>query len=506
MIIRIWYWLRMAYSVWKLRIANTEDARAVARRALSLQMADARGLPMKMGQVLAGMGDASEFQNLTHSVTPWPLSRMRPVLESAWQCPLEEVLFNIEESEAAASLGQVHRGLLKNGRVVAIKVQYLGIAKSIASEMRITGLMPGVGPVKRWQFDLEAYRQTLADNMRHELDYCHEMKTQQMFLSQLDVPGLMIPKVESHLCHAQVLVQEWCEGQRLATAADWPLAERISLARTLMMTLFQSLFVHGLVHGDPHPGNMMVQHGNDGVKLTLLDFGCTITITKTRRMALLKLIMAQRGDMAINMIDVYAALGFDADKLAFIAPQLPALSHALFRPLIEDHPFDVQTWHPGKEAATLLGDQRWWFRSAGPADLFLLMRIFQGLTAQLALLKVKIPWWPILTLAVSESVRGQAEAWQARPQNITPVEISEGMARALKVKITRPDEEDLCITMPANEAHTLSSIIPENIQQLLTQQGMNITTIQEEVLAQGLHPRTLFRLKQDVTHYHVWLE
>jgi len=85
MISRLWRWLRMAYSVWKLRTANTEDTRAAARRALSLQMADARGLPMKMGQVLAGMGDGSDFHSLTQTITPWSLSRMRPVLESAWQ-------------------------------------------------------------------------------------------------------------------------------------------------------------------------------------------------------------------------------------------------------------------------------------------------------------------------------------------------------------------------------------------------------------------------------------
>ncbi len=506
MIARLWRWLRMAYSVWKLRSANTEDTRAAARQALSLQMADARGLPMKMGQVLAGMGDGSDFQSLTHSITPWSLLRMRPVLEAAWQCSLTDKLASIEESEVAASLGQVHKAILNNGRIVAIKVQYPDIAASIAAEMRITGLMPGVGPVKRWQFDLDAYRQTLANNMQHELDYRHEMATQKTFGAQMNVPNLIIPKVEEPLCHRQVLVQQWCEGVRLAEAAHWSLAARVSLARTLMMTLFQSLFVHGLVHGDPHPGNMMVQQDGDQPTLTLLDFGCTVSVTKTRRLALLKLIMAQRSSLSINMIDVYAALGFDAEKLAFIAPQLPALSRALFRPLIEDHPFDVEAWHPGQEAAALLGDQRWWFRSAGPADLFLLMRIFQGLTAQLALLKVKLPWWAILSLAVPSSVRDEAEACQPSHQNIAALNIEDGIARTLKVKITRPNEENLCMSMPAYEVAHLSALIPENIQQCLAARGMDVTNLQKELEAEGLHPRTVFTLDHDAMHYHVWLE
>jgi len=403
----------------------------------------------------------------------------------------------------------VNKAVLKNGHVVAIKIQYPDIARSIAAEMRLTGMMPGVGPVKRWQFDLEAYRQTLADNMQHELDYRHEMATQKSFASHMQVAGLIIPRVEEELCHGTVLVQQWCEGVRLAEAVHWSLAARVSLARTLMMTLFQSLFVHGLVHGDPHPGNMMVaQDGGDVPTLTLLDFGCTVDVSKPRRLALLKLIMAERSSSAlpINMIDVYAALGFDAEKLAFIAAQLPALSRVLFRPLIEDHPFDVQAWHPGQEAATLLGDQRWWFRSAGPADLFLLMRIFQGLTAQLALLNVKLPWWPILTLAVPSSVRDEAEAWQPNHQHIAaPHHDEDGMARTLYVKITRPNEEDLSMSMPAYEVHHLSELIPENIQHCLAARGMDINTLQQELIAQGLHPRTIFTLEHDAMHYHVWL-
>lgn len=505
MIRRIWRWLRMAQTAYQLRTTNSDATRAAARRALSLQMADARGLPMKMGQVLAGMGDASDFQALTSSVTPWPLSRMRIVLETAWQCPLEDILADIKESQAAASLGQVHQAILKDGRVVAIKIQYPDIAKSIAAEMRIAGLMPGIGPVKRWQFDMEAYRQTLADNMKHELDYRHEMQMQMAFSTRLTVTGLNIPKVEENLCRPQVLVQQWCDGVRLAEAAHWPLAERVFLARTLMMTLFQSLFVHGLVHGDPHPGNMMVHHGDNGVGLTLLDFGCTVSVTETRRLALLKLIVTQREGLAINMLDVYTALGFDAEKLAFIAPQLPALSRILFRPLIEDHPFDVTSWHAGEEAAELLGDQRWWFRSAGPADLFLLMRIFQGLSAQLALLDVKLPWWPILTLAVSPIVLEQAATWLPPHQNITSQVVAD-LAQALKVTIIRRNEEDICMTMPAREAFQLHELIPEDIQQLLEQRGMNIEHLQKQLITEGLRPRDLFTLQDDGVHYHVWLE
>jgi hypothetical protein len=495
----------MARSAWLLRRADSEETRQAARRALSLQMADARGLPMKIGQVLAGMDDDSDFVTLISSVEPWPLEKIIPVLEAAWACPIHEVLADIEESTAAASLGQVHRARLHNGQVVAIKVQYPDIADAIAAEMRLSGLMPGLGPVKRWQFDLDAYRQTLADNMDHELDYGHEMRAQQAFAAAVRVPGLCVPPVFETWCRRNVLVQAWCDGKRLATAATWSLPERLYVARTLMMTLFQSVFVHGVAHGDPHPGNLLVRH-DDGVELSLLDFGCTVSIAENRRLALLKLILSGRGACAVNTLDAYAALGFYRHKLDYIAERLPQLNRILFRPLLQDQPLDMKQWHPGQEAEALLGEARWWFRSAGPADLFLLMRIFQGLTAQLSLLDVKLPWWPILTLAVPESMRQQAMDWQPAHQSDHHTSHDEMQARHLKVEIIRPGEQDIRMAMPASEACHLDTLIPQESQQLLQQRGVRVAELQQEIIAQGLTPRDLFSLDDGQTRYHVWLE
>jgi len=503
---RLKHWLAMARSAWLLRRADSEETMQAARRALSLQMADARGLPMKIGQVLAGMDDDSDFVELISSVEPWSLTKIIPVLEAAWGCPINDVLSDIEESSAAASLGQVHRARLLNGQVVAIKVQYPDIAHAIAAEMRLTGLMPGLGPVKRWQFDLDAYRQTLADNMAHELDYGHEMHAQQDFSAGVNVPGLVVPTVFEGWCRPNVLVQTWCDGERLAAAATWPLAERLYLARTLMMTLFQSVFVHGVAHGDPHPGNLMVRHDNDAMALVLLDFGCTVTIAEDRRLALLKLILSGRGACTVNTVDAYAALGFDPHKLDFIAERLPQLNRLLFRPLLEDHPLDVKQWHPGQEAADLLGEERWWFRSAGPADLFLVMRIFQGLTAQLGVLNVKLPWWPMLTLAVPEAIRQQAMAWQPAHQGGNHTPQDEMQAHSLKVEIIRAGEQDIRMAMPASEACQLEALIPQESRQLLQQRGVVLADLQKEIIAQGVTPRDLFTLDDGQTRYHVWLE
>ncbi len=505
---RLWRWLRLMRTAWKIRCEPSGSAsQEAARRALAMQMADARGVPMKVGQMLAGMDDTSAFRDLTESIEPWPLSQMQERLTSAWGVPWQRHLRSIEESHAAASLGQVHKAWLHDGRCVAIKIQYPRMKEAMAVEMRLAGLLPGWGPAKRWHFDLDAYRRVLAKDVEQELDYVHEAEMQQHFFRLFDVPGLRVPEVVGELCRPTVLVQQWCEGERLAMARTWPLALRVQLARTLMMTLFQGLFVHGLVHGDPHPGNLLVSRKEDQARVTLLDFGCVVQVDETARRALLRLLLAQRGESSVDPLDAWVAMGFDADKLRYLDDALPALSAALLRPFREDRPFDVRDWRLGRTIADLLGERRWWFRSAGPAHLFLLLRAFHGLCCQIETLDVRLPWWPVLKLAVPEDIRSQAAAWRPPPvPGKKETKARADVARHLKVEVSRVEEQDIRMSMPASEAVRLREWIPADVREQLHREGVDIGALEREIRAQGLRPRELFSLRGSKGRYRVWLE
>ncbi|MDX8383930.1 MAG: AarF/UbiB family protein, partial [Ghiorsea sp.] len=221
-IARLLHLLRISWAVWRVRKAKNEDMRNAARQTLAGYLAGGRGLPMKIGQVLAGMDDHhTAFQPLTQSVEPWQLQDMKPVLEQAWGKPVDDVLESIEESFAAASLGQVHQAKLKSGQLLAIKIQYPDIKHAIATEMSLAGLMPRGGPVKRWDFDLDAYKVTLNENMLQELDYKHEKEQQIAFKNAIDVQGLSVPSIVDDLCRGNVLAQTWVEGHRLSVAKGW---------------------------------------------------------------------------------------------------------------------------------------------------------------------------------------------------------------------------------------------------------------------------------------------
>ncbi|MEO1982676.1 MAG: AarF/UbiB family protein, partial [Fuerstiella sp.] len=95
-----------------------------------------RGLPQKLGQMLSfSLGHeeqaVDQYATLQQGAEPLALEVVRPVMEAAWGCPLEDVLSDIDPAAYAASLGQVHRTTLRDGRAVAIKVQYPGIRDTV---------------------------------------------------------------------------------------------------------------------------------------------------------------------------------------------------------------------------------------------------------------------------------------------------------------------------------------------------------------------------------------
>jgi len=427
------YLLHSAWLLQKIRRSKKSETRQAAQQRLTALLASKRGIGMKIGQAMAGMNDQSGFAELTQSVKAWPLSDIIPVLEEQWQKPLETVLERIDESVAAASLGQVHQAQLCRphhadehagehgdegirGRV-AIKVQYPDIRQAIDSELSLAGMLPKAGPVKRWDFDLDSYQATLTDTLRDELNYRYEMEQQQYFHRSMQIPGLLVPCVYPVFCTGQVLVQQWVDGKRLAEAAGWSLEVRRKLAETLMLTLWKSLFELGLVHGDPHPGNLMCRNDPQQPVIVLLDYGCMINIPVHRRMALLHLIQGLRGKTALNSFDAFVGLGFDAVKLQPITAYLDDLARILFQPFLQDTPFATRGWQLSEQVATLFGDKRWLFRSASPADLFLTVRVFQGLVSQLELLDIELSWPDLLERALSRECLDASLTWMPEGEN-----------------------------------------------------------------------------------------
>ncbi|MFI3138300.1 MAG: AarF/UbiB family protein [Methylococcaceae bacterium] len=503
--------VRIGRAVKTLQQPQDEMERLLAKRALAGLLADARGISMKIGQLFAGTDGSTPFQELVTGIEPLPLSTLVPLLEGELGQPVKAVFQVIDEAVAAASLGQVHLAELLNGDKVAVKIRYPDIADAVDAELRLVGLMPGMGPVSRWGFDLDGYKKSLRDNMQRELDYRSEAQRQAYFARTVQVKGLHVPAVYLDLCRERLLVQSRAEGVFIDAASHWPEKDRLSLAQTLTRTLFTSLFVAGEVHGDPHPGNVFYSYDQHGQPLvSLLDYGCTISVSESRRMALLKLIIACRERRAIKPLDCFTALGFDSKKLMPISGALPALCQILFRPFLVNHAFNPEQWQLAQAFNDLLGDYRWWFRSAGPSDLFLLMRAFQGLIQQLQQLNIKLPWWSLLQETLGQELMQQAIVYPL--PHIESTSMTTGLsfdqqATKLCVCVTEDGAPRVSVSMPAEAVLELEQLIPEEVLANINRAGdIDLKQLGASLRANGITPQTLFVFEDGSKLYRVWLE
>ena len=174
---------------------------------------------------------------------------------------------------AAASIGQVHRAITRDGRAVAVKVQYPGIARSITSDLRNVGLLRRVVGAAFPGLDTRSLVEELAERLQEEVDYTREAESQELFARYYDGhPVIHVPHVIAELSTPRVLTSELVSGATFDELLTWDQHERDLAAETIHRFVFRSLYRLHAFNGDPHPGNYLF-HGRG--RVTFLDFGLT---------------------------------------------------------------------------------------------------------------------------------------------------------------------------------------------------------------------------------------
>ena len=174
---------------------------------------------------------------------------------------------------AAASIGQVHRAITKDGRAVAVKVQYPGIATSITSDLRNAALLRKIIGAAFRGLDVETLVNELGERLREEVDYRREAENQELFAGYYDGhPVIHVPHVIAELSTARVLTSELVVGSSFDELLTWSQTEKNLAAEAIYRFVFRSLYRLHAFNGDPHPGNYLF-HGHG--RVTFLDFGLT---------------------------------------------------------------------------------------------------------------------------------------------------------------------------------------------------------------------------------------
>ena len=178
---------------------------------------------------------------------------------------------------AAASIGQVHRAITRDGRAVAVKVQYPGIARSITSDLRNVGLLRRVVGAAFPGLDTRSFVDEIAERIQEEVDYVREAESQELFARYYDGhPVIRVPHVIAGLSTARVLTSELDSGVSFDDLLTWDQHEKDLAAETIHRFVFRSLYRLHAFNGDPHPGNYLFHRGG---RVTFLDFGLTKLFT-----------------------------------------------------------------------------------------------------------------------------------------------------------------------------------------------------------------------------------
>ena len=246
------------------------------------QLAQMRGAAMKMGQLMSmDSGEIlppelseimARLRNDTHFMPP---QQLKQVLNTQWPADWLRAFKRFDVRPiAAASIGQVHRAQLKDGRDLAIKVQYPGVAKSIDSDvanvgalMRMSGLLPA-------GFDLAPYLEEARKQLHEETDYEREGQQLEKYAKVIaGKTGFVVPKLHRDWSTKNILAMSFVDGIPIEDTTTLPQEERNHIAGALIDLTLQELFDFGLMQTDPNFANYL--YDPNGGTIVLLDFGAT---------------------------------------------------------------------------------------------------------------------------------------------------------------------------------------------------------------------------------------
>jgi len=267
----------------KQRQAALERRHIEAAEQIVEALGTMKGAAMKVGQVMSFLdvglvpeGYREEFQRrlaaLRNAAPTVTFSQMRKVIEDELDGPLKDIFNEFDEQPiAAASIGQVYRARLTDGRLVAVKVQYPGVDAAVRADMQNLGLILRLAKRIAPGMDPKAIGDELRERIHEELDYELEAQNQRALARIFrGHPFILIPEVVTSLSRGRVLVSEYVEGIGFEELKHYSQQERDRIGEIMFRFYFGCLYRHHQFSGDPHPGNSL--RLADG-RVAFLDFG-----------------------------------------------------------------------------------------------------------------------------------------------------------------------------------------------------------------------------------------
>ena len=296
------YYLELGRRIVTLGTASQEVERLSTPQRLRLAMEELGPTFVKLGQTLSTRPDlipheySEEFRALQDKVPPFGEEAVHQQIFQEFGSTSDELFADFSDKPiAAASIGQVHKARLKTGEEVVLKIQRPDITKTIETDLDI---LMGLAYLIENHFSDEMIADPIAivrefrRVVRRELDYTREGRTIDRFAANFaDNKSILIPQVFWDFTGQTILTMSYLEGIRID---DLPELEEAdcdlkAIAQNGADTFLEQVLVHGLFHGDPHPGNILVAPGN---VICMLDYGMVGHLDESLKFQLIDLILA----------------------------------------------------------------------------------------------------------------------------------------------------------------------------------------------------------------------
>lgn len=313
---------------------------------------------VKFGQMLGTRVDLfgeeviAELSQLHSHVPPFPTEEARAILEAELKASIDDVFVELpSEPIAAASIAQVYKARLRGDgeRWVAVKVQRPGLEASLLSDLEVlvdvSSFIDAIVPPYRRSM-VHRVAEEYAQRAKKEIDFLSEARAMEEFADVVlgSLPEFRIPEVHRELCTSKVLVMDWLEGTKLDTIKT---KEALASAgfdpeafgRSMLHLQLSMSYEHGFVHGDTHPGNIiLLPSGHIG----LIDFGLHGHVPRALRDKMLETLFYQSSGRIDEAVAAFVAI---------LAPDPSVDRQALERDLKE-------VFTAGATAKTSIGENR----------------------------------------------------------------------------------------------------------------------------------------------------
>ena len=362
-----------------------------------------KGPLMKVAQLSATIPDllppeyAAELTHLQSNAPPmgWLFVKRRMAAELGlhWQKSFKEFS---KKASRAASLGQVHKAKLPNGKDVACKLQYPDMGSAVTADLSQLKLIFSIYQSYNKAIKTEEIYKEITQRLTEELDYERERKLTQIFDKIFSKSSYVhIPKTIDNLSTKRLLTMSWLEGKPLLNFKNAKKEVRNTIAKNMFYTWYKPFYEYGIIHGDPHLGNYTIQPNHT---VNLFDFGCMRIFKGKFIQGVIDLYYALQNNDDEKAVHAYTQWGF-VDMTKKKLEVLNKWAEFIYSPLMEDKIQKIQQSDSGIYGAQVAAEVNKGLKKLGgvrpPKEFVFMDRAAVGLGSVFMHLKAEVNWYKI---------------------------------------------------------------------------------------------------------------